>query len=649
MNSNRKAHPLFPPDDPSGGRTTFIIAIVAVAVVAAAVYLNTLPNGFVWDDNVQILKNLRITDIRYLPQIFSSSLWSFQENPVAVDSYRPIFFVTYMVEHYIFGLKPWGWHLSSIILHSINSVMVFLVAGGLLRQWRDDTSASRQGQAASRRSVGLAPASYPMLFPFIAAVLFAIHPVNTEAVAWVACMVELLYTFFFLFSFHLYMSADLHDGRRRVTYLALSVASFFMGTLSKETAILLIMALPLYDYTKRRLEYRRLKIYIPYLAATGLYMALRLNAMGGMAGSEPILPNYLLQLLNAFPVFTAQLLKLLVPIGLSPFNIYNHISSPLDIKLFASLAVTAGLCVFIWRLQRSLRAILIPCFIITVPLLPTFYMLLYNPDTSNISILSERYLYLPSAGFAICLAMGLRWILGRLGRRRGGAIVLSATLLLAGLYAFGSIRRNGTWKDNYTLWSRTVEAEPDNYFARSYLASVYQEMGENEKALEELLESTRIRPNFIGSRRKLGLLYYSMGQPEKAAMEFEKVLAITPENSGAHHKLGLAYYSMGQTERAEREFEKVLTLTPESPDANYNIAQIYMGYGRWSDAIPKIEKALLYSDGRGVTRMRNALAVSYAGVGRIKEARAQLRMALDTDPEDKETLRNLRNLERLSY
>ena len=610
MNSNRKDHSPLLPGKPSGSRAAFI---AAVAAIAAVVYLNTLSNGFVWDDNILILKNRWITGIRYLPQIFSSSLWSFQENPAASNYYRPMLFVIYMVEHYIFGLKPWGWHLANIIFHSINSVLVFLIASNLLRQ--DAGMPASQNNAASRRNGNLTPAPHPALFPFIASVLFALHTVNTETVAWAACMAELLYTFFFLLSFYLYMSADSGKGQTRITYLVLSVASFFMATLSKETAVPLLMILPVYDYTKRRLEYPRLKRYIPYLAAAGLYIILRLNAMEGLVEREPFLPDYFAQLINVFPVFTAQLFKLFLPVGLSPFNVYNRLSSVLDIKLFLSLIVTAGFFVFIWRLQRHLRSVLIPCFFITVPLLPTFYLLFYNPDTSGISILSERYLYLPAVGFAIYLSMALQWVSGRLGTRMASTLLLSATLILAGLYAFGTLKRNRVWKDDYTLWTRTVETEPDNYLARAYLASIYRGMGQNEKALKELLESTKIRPGFTGSHHRLGLLYYSMGQPVKAEMAFKKVLAITPENS----------------------------------DAYYNIALIYMDAGRWDDAIRELKRALPYAGKERMLIIRNGLAVSYVRIGRIEEARNQLRMALDADPGDEETLRNLRDLERLYH
>ncbi len=194
--------------------------ITVVVLVSAGVYANTLSNDFVYDDRSQVLENRLILDFRYLPDIFTRSAWSFQSAPVISNYYRPMMNVIYMLNYYIFGLTPWGFHLVNILFHAGNSVLVFLLTARLLRDAPDRVSETG-GRPVS--------ANIP---PFIAALLFATHPVHTEAVAWVAAVPELSFTLLYLLSFYLFIgSAAAFSGK-----YVLSVVLFFVAAFCKENS-----------------------------------------------------------------------------------------------------------------------------------------------------------------------------------------------------------------------------------------------------------------------------------------------------------------------------------------------------------------------------------------------------------------------------
>jgi len=205
-----------------------LAALSAVIIVAA--FSPALQNGFVYDDHTQVLKNPWITDFRYIPEILSSSLWSY--SGYTSNTYRPMLHLSFMASYFAFGLKPWGWHLVNVSLHAVNGVLVFGVASRVLKP--ADEGASVSGRAEGRS----------LLAPFFAALFFALHPVNAEPVAWVSAVTELTFAFFLLFSFYLYMR--FREGGRPGLYI-ISLASFVPALLSKETAIVLPALVIAYD------------------------------------------------------------------------------------------------------------------------------------------------------------------------------------------------------------------------------------------------------------------------------------------------------------------------------------------------------------------------------------------------------------------
>jgi hypothetical protein len=182
---------------PSDGIIAFLLPILIIAVISFALYANTLVNDFVYDDSAQVGKNPWIRDIRYLPDIFTSSVWGFESGSVTSNYYRPMMNVMFMIT-YIFGLKPWGFHLVNILFHVGNSVLVFMIATKLRSAPEIGVDAAREVKEQAQGP--LLPIFHDSRFtihdfPFITALLFA-HPIHVESVAWCPHCLSFLLAYF---------------------------------------------------------------------------------------------------------------------------------------------------------------------------------------------------------------------------------------------------------------------------------------------------------------------------------------------------------------------------------------------------------------------------------------------------------------------
>jgi hypothetical protein len=202
-------------------------AVIIILAVSFGVYFNALFNGFVYDDQYMILQNPWIRDARHIAKIFLTDMWAFKGQE-AGNYYRPMFHIFYMADYHIFGLKSWGFHLTKILFHMGSSLLVFLMASTIM---------SRHGGGNTK--------TYNEYVPFAAALLFATHPIHTEAVLGIT---EVSLAFFYFLSFYLYVRADVKGRGVPVS----SVVFFFLAALSKETALTLPILLFAYDYSFKR-------------------------------------------------------------------------------------------------------------------------------------------------------------------------------------------------------------------------------------------------------------------------------------------------------------------------------------------------------------------------------------------------------------
>jgi len=494
------------------GRSAGILLVVLISI---AVYANTLWNGFVYDDTVQILENPWIRDLRYLPDILGSDVWGFLKDPGLSKHYRPLLNLIYSLDYRLFGLNPSGFHLTNMLLHAGASSLVFLVALAL---------------SGSRRTA------------FIAGILFAAHPVHTEAVAWVACISETSLAVFYLLSFLLYIKEK----------PALSGAAFFLALLSKEVALTLPAVLIAYDLSLRGKPFRERfsERYLPHILAAGAYFAMRVYATGLTPGFIPKHAELTVwqYFINALLLFAGYLSKLILPIGLNAYHALNPVYSITEPRGIMSVLVLAGFTAAAIICRKRNRAFFISLALIAAPLLPVLYI----PAMGENSF-AERYLYLPSAGYVIILAVFLERLRG-LPFKKAGYAVSAIFILIVLLYSASAVKRNTAWRSDITLWEDAVGKSPDHHVPHSELAFSYEMEGRLDEAVEHYKISLSMNPLHVIGHNRLGMIYLKQGLPDLAIEHFDYAIALKPDVPVYYYNMASALRRKGWGLRAE-EYE----------------------------------------------------------------------------------------------
>ena len=583
--------------------------ITAILLVTVAVYSNAVFNGFASDDSSQIVNNLWIKDIRYLPEIFSKSVWDFEGR--VSNYYRPLMHIIYLLTYHLFGLASWGYHAVSILFHAGVSVLVFLISSKLFRQSRRQISTSV-----------LTPA-------LMVALLFAAHPIHTEAVAWAAAMPELSFALFYLLSLYFYVLS--FSESHAVSYNSrffLSLGAFSLASLCKETALTLPLILMAYDYAFQndhivRRPIEALKRYAPFILVAGAYLLLRFRALGTFA-PDASRPEVSIQqfVVNVFPLFARYLEKMVIPVNLNAYYIFHPIESLFDAKGVLSLAISLTFISFVLVAAKKSKASFFSLVLIVVPLLPA----LYFPAITG-SAFGERYLYLPSFGFLLLLAF---WI-DRVGTRKEkwlSSAVTGAFVALLCLCSFATVSRNAVWKDQYTLWTDTVKKSPDGAVPQYCLGTTLLSLGRVDEAIDHLSSALNLQPSLETAARahnSLGVAYAEKGLLNKAIEEFSFRLSMDPNNADVHANLGQTYVEAGLTDKGIEHLQIALTLKPRSASAHEILGIAYMKKGLIDQAIEQFETASRLEP--GVSRHHANLANAYEIRGWHEKAQEQWREA----------------------
>ncbi len=444
----------------------------------------------------------------------------------------------------------------------------------------------------------------------MAALLFATHPIHTEAVTWVAGLPDLSFTFFYLLSLYFYIRSTDSSPLYRGTY-PLSVASFFLATLCKEPALTLPIVLFAYDYTFRRREIRRappLRKYIPYLIVSGAYLTLRFRALGKFAPAtaHPELSSYQ-YFINIIPLFAEYLAKLILPTNLNAFHVLHPISSMFEAKAVFSFGVTAAFVVLAFRLRRNMAALFGLLFIV-VPLLPVLYI----PGLGK-STFAERYLYASSFGFVLLVASLVS--LARL-KKPGAAAGLTAVLIvIAGLYSWATISRNAIWKDQYTFLTEAVRKSPDADRPHYDLGKKLGEMGKLDEAIEQYETALQLNPDYKEAHNNLGLAFADKGWVDKAIEQYQIALKLDFNVAEAHYNLGSAFFNKGWIDKAIEQWEIALRLSPDDVASRTNLGTAFLNKGWVDRAIEQYQRVLKMRPDYALARKNLAIAVQQKGSG----------------------------------
>lgn len=539
-----------------GSDKKIILLAVVVFLFATGIYLPTLRSTFIWDDLQLATHPLRIGNNPYA-FFFGGGVY-----------YRPLLILSMSLDFSFWHLNPIGYHMTNILLHGMNSLLVLLVGIYLLRNRNLSGTKDFSNEESAK----------PLFLSFISSLFFALHPIHTESVAWISGRTDMLSTFFVLLAFLSYLIYE-RDGK--VAGLLLCSVFFLFSLFSKENAISFFLVVLAYCTITKMPRKKVVFSLFSLLMAIAVYMLFRqgeiikmMLASPGAKGaffSSGISSKNLLAMLSGATGYYFE--KLVLPFHL---NLLPQIPEGWVYSLISLLPFVLG--GILYFAGRKLEVFLIAWVVVT--LLPSLSILLSQIGAP----IGERYLYLPSVGFSILTGT----LLGTIKNKK---TFWAATLALFIIYSFSTYDRLGAWKNDETLWQDTVSKNPASATAHANYGRVLLEKRETEKGKNELLFALRqekILPELASNiLDMLGTAEMNSNSYEKAESYFRDSLKANAKNATAYNNLGILYLRMSGTLTdaesrnrvlldAIRNIEQALTLSPRFIQARFNLGLCYM-------------------------------------------------------------------------
>jgi len=586
-----------------------------VATLTVLVFLPCLRNGFVnWDDDFNILNN---PDFRGLG--WTQLKWMF--TTFYLGPYQPLSWLTLGADYALWGLDPFGYHLTNLLLHGANAAVFFAVALAVLRRLTPEPETNDWR---------------PPLAAAFASLAFSLHPLRVESVAWVTERRDVLSGLFYLLSVWSYLRGLSRAGWAERHAWAL--AFFACALMSKAIVISLPLVLIALDfYPLRRLPLEPGRWFqaqarpvwtekIPYML-----LALAAGAFGFIAQRE-VGATLSLQDWGLMPRISQAFYGLIfyLPKTLWPTGLYALYEAPQPILIWkwpywacaGSVIAITGATVWTWR---RWPAGLVLWVFYGVSLAPVLGLVKLGQAAT-----ADRYTYLACLGWALAagavLLRGLRC--GRTGR--SASIVLAA--LICGVLGFLSARQIAVWRNSESLWSNALRHNPKHIYAANNLGTALLEQGRTDEAIAQLLIAIRNHPVSAYAFYNLGNALAKKGVTDKAMAAYREALRWDGSYFQAHNNLAALLASQGQISEAEKHFRDAIRLRPAMAHAHLGLADILRDTGRTAEAISEYEQALLISP--GLTEARNGLGIAWARQGRLPEAAASFRAAVAAQPAD---------------
>ncbi len=546
---------------------------VILIILTVMVYFNSLSVPFQYDDYHHIKENpaVRGNDI---VKIFTDGA-SFSAKP-EVKNYRPVLMLTHILTYRLFGMNASAFHLGNLLFHCLNVLAVFLLFGYLFSEkWAT----------------------------FFAVLIFAVHPINTEAVTYISSRSSLLATTFFLGAMYLFVK---FRKKGRSVYLAASVGFFVISLLTKSIGISLIAVLPLVDYLfLKKKKLKSYSVHFIYLLGGVFYLFLRRFTIGKTFSRAPARDVYTNLISHAKAVLFYFKLYFYPP-AQSLIHGLEQTSSVVEPWVLFSAGVILALMVIAWYFHK--RDPVLSFGIV-------FYFICISPTSSFIPLerlVVEHRFYLPGLGITVVTGLILSRIFKKFETSKMRYAVtagLIGLVLFLGIYTY---KRNRIWHSERKLWKDSLKKAPNRALPRIMMGKMAYEEGDYDRAGEHLRTAIRLDPD----------------HPE------------------AYLNLGLTLLRKGDYRKAAGYFREVLKRKPYSVDANEGLARCLARLGRYSEALKYVEEAIERSN-KKVPEHFNTRGIVLFRLGRHREAKEAFETVLKLKPGSREARRNLKAIKKV--
>jgi tetratricopeptide (TPR) repeat protein len=568
-------------------RTLDLLVPLAVATLSLAVFAPAVGHGWVdVDDPQNFLQNLdyRGLGLRELRWMLTG---------VVMGHWTPLTWLTHGLDYVLWGMNPAGYHLGNVLLHAANAALVAVVARRVLQ------AACPTAEATALR-----------LGAGAAALLFALHPLRVESVAWITERRDVLAALFYLLTVLTWLRATAASGGARRRWYLASLALFALGLLSKSMLVSLPLVLLVLDvYPLRRLDPRDWRAAVtrrvvleklPYLALAVGCVAVTALTMSGSVGLTPLAPAARLAIASYSLTFYPW--KTLVPLDLRPMYELPLTVSLQEPRFLAPVLIVATVSVALVATRRRWPAGLAVWVAYALTLAPVSGLVHAGPQ-----LVADRFSYLPSLGPCLLLGAGVTVALPAPARRLAP---LAAAAWIASMAAL-SWSQIQIWRDTDTLFTYTLAIDPDCAWCRVEYGGVLGNRGEITAALPHLQRAVALRPHRARYQRHLGLALLRAGRPGQALPHLERAVALQPRNPEAGTYLGLALIALDRPAEALPHLERARAARPQSVEPSLGLAMAYRKLGRAAEADEHL---------RALRRLAPALAARI-GAAPIDESR----------------------------
>lgn len=547
-----------------GGKRNAVLMCLVLAVVTIAVYVHVGSHGFInIDDPGYVTENPHIVGGITGRNI----VWAFTSFDQA--NWHPVTWLSHMMDVQLYGLSPQGHHLTSVYIHTVSAILLFIL---LLR---------------------LTGAQYQSLF---VAAMFALHPLHVESVAWVAERKDVLSAFFGFLSLLFY--SQYAKNKSAATYV-FALSSFLLGLMSKPMLVTLPVVMLLIDFWplnrygtdeetgENHLRFKRLAALVSEKSPFLIFSII--SCIITICGQHKAIINYfspVFRIENTLVSYVKYIIKIIWPSDMAvlypmppSIPIWQVFSSVCVLVIFSSVAV---------KCRRRYPYIAVGWFWFIITLVPVIGIIQVGSQA-----MADRYSYIPATGLFIIAAWGFSDLTKGIRCRHA---VLS---LLAGIAVCTSAaltrQQVGYWQNNATLYRHTLQVTTGNEIIHYNLGNYFHSEGDLNSAVFEYKETLQINPNNEGAHINLGIIYRNSGNLNQAIQEFQEALQINPDNAYAHNNLGLSLSDTGNLDQAIKEYQEAIRKAPNQSAIHYNLGLALAGKGDLRGAIVHYKEALTIS------------------------------------------------------
>ena len=591
-----------------------IKGFLIIVFLGLTIYSFSLPNSFIWDDNFLIQENHFIKNLNNWPLAFTRLL--FHDVQGRSKFYRPIQEISYALDYRLWGLNPFGFHLTNSLLHIGCALLFSLILYQIFKN---------------------------QFISFWGGAFFVAHPVHTEAVAYIAGRADSLALFFILLSLSYYIKAV----KGKSIFLIVSLLSFLPALFSKESSLVFPFVILTYNFVflKSKGVMRKLIPFFLFVIIDGIYLFIRFKFLTTegfklYAWTQP----WTARLFTVPKVAIRYFWLLLFPHNLHMERFVPWSRNILDFPVVSSLIFILVIVYLCLKLSKQERALIFFFLFFIITLFPFLNIIPLNAQ------MAEHWLYLPSIGFLAVFTWGTfrikKWLdfapsvySKQIAKRCGeNFLPLILTLVLC-IYSGITIKQIQIWENPLIFFKYTTRKAPYSNRIRLGLGSAYLKQKRYSEAAALFKTITKSYPDNLKAHNNLASALIGLGKFDEAGREIEIVLKINPEYIKGYFQLATLYKKKGEQKKAIETYRKMMAIAPGNIYSYYELGNLYCTSGQFEKAIASFKKGIVVND--KFAELHNNMGICYAELGRMDEAEIEWKKALSLDSHYQEAKYNL--------